>query len=115
MNKKSLELIGKLQKEKKNMKLEELFKNEQRAAEYTIRNEDLKLTFDYSKNLCDGHIYGLLFQIAEEAGINAKSEDMFTGENPIFPDFIKCTPKQAEQLGIKKSFDNFGKNDKILL
>ena len=38
-------------------------------------------------------------------------EDMFTGENPIFPDFIKCTPKQAKQLGIKKSFDNFGKNE----
>jgi len=38
-------------------------------------------------------------------------EDMFTGEKPIFPYFIKCTPKQAEQLGIKKSFDNFGKNE----
>lgn len=39
------------------------------------------------------------------------NESMFVGENPIFPDFVKCTPKQAEQLGIKKSFDNFGKNE----
>ena len=38
-------------------------------------------------------------------------EDMFTGETPIFPDFIKCSPKHAEQLGIRKSFDNFGKNE----
>ena len=41
-------------------------------------------------------------------------EDMFTGDKPIFPDFIKCNPRQAKQLGIKKSFDNFGKNEFIM-
>jgi hypothetical protein len=38
------------------------------------------------------------------------NEDMFIGEKIIFPDFIKCTPKQAEILGLKKSFDDFGKD-----
>lgn len=38
-------------------------------------------------------------------------EDMFTGENPIFPDFVKCTQKYAVNNNILKSFDDFGKNE----
>lgn len=38
-------------------------------------------------------------------------EDMFIGENPLFPDFVKCTTKEAITQGIKKSFNNFGKDE----
>lgn len=38
-------------------------------------------------------------------------EDMFIGENPLFPDFTKCTQNEAVNKGIKKSFDNFGKDE----
>jgi len=39
------------------------------------------------------------------------TEDMFIGENAIFPDFVKCSQKDAAIKGISKSFDNFGKNE----
>lgn len=38
-------------------------------------------------------------------------EEMFIGENPLFPNFVKCTQKEATTKGIEKSFDNFGKDE----
>lgn len=38
-------------------------------------------------------------------------EDMFIGENPIFPNFVKCSQNEALKRGIKMSFDDFGKNE----
>ena len=38
-------------------------------------------------------------------------ESMFIGENPIFPNFVKCSPKEAEKRDIQMSFDFFGKNE----
>lgn len=40
-------------------------------------------------------------------------EDMFTGENPLFPNFIKCTQKEATDKGIERSFNNFGQKDEF--
>lgn len=38
-------------------------------------------------------------------------EDMFVGDKAIFPNFIKCSPKEAEKRDIQMSFDDFGKNE----
>lgn len=38
------------------------------------------------------------------------TEDMFTGENPLFPDFVKCTQKYAVENNIERSFYNFGED-----
>lgn len=38
-------------------------------------------------------------------------EEMFLGENPLFPEFIKCSQKYASENRIDKSFDNFGENE----
>jgi len=38
-------------------------------------------------------------------------EEMFTGDNTLFPDFIKCTQKFASINRIEKSFDTFGKDE----
>ena len=37
-------------------------------------------------------------------------EEMFTGENPLFIDFVKCCQSEALKKGIKNSFDNFGED-----
>ena len=37
-------------------------------------------------------------------------EEMFTGENPLFIDFVKCTQATALNNNIKNSFDNFGED-----
>ena len=37
-------------------------------------------------------------------------EEMFTGKNPLFIDFVKCCQSEALKKGIKNSFDNFGED-----
>lgn len=39
------------------------------------------------------------------------NESMFVGDKAIFPNFVKCSPKEAEKKDIQMSFDNFGKNE----
>ena len=38
-------------------------------------------------------------------------EEMFIGENPLFPNFVKCSQKEAITKGIENSFNNFGKDE----
>jgi len=35
-------------------------------------------------------------------------EEMFLGDKPLFPGFVKCNQKEATSKGYLKSFDNYG-------
>lgn len=41
----------------------------------------------------------------------AISEEMFIGDNALFPNFTKCTQKFSSENRLDKSFDNFGGNE----
>jgi hypothetical protein len=42
------------------------------------------------------------------------TDEMFIGDNPTFPGFVKCTPAEAEKKDILNSFDNFGKDEYMI-
>lgn len=42
------------------------------------------------------------------------TDEMFIGDNPIFPGFIKCTPAEADKKDILNSFYNFGKDEYMI-
>jgi len=60
--------------------LRELFKDQQRAEKFTIQNENLKLYFDYSKNIITDETMRLLIELAKSCDINGYAQKMFTGE-----------------------------------
>lgn len=42
------------------------------------------------------------------------TDEMFIGDNPTFPGFVKCTPSEADKKDILNSFYNFGKNEYMI-
>tara|TARA_R110002051_G_scaffold126358_2_gene199921 strand:+ start:10658 stop:12268 length:1611 start_codon:yes stop_codon:yes gene_type:complete len=62
----------------KNVHLKELFKDANRAAEFTIQWEDFYV--DYSKNRITGETKSLLLQLAEEVGLSDAIGSYFGGE-----------------------------------
>ncbi|MDR3048771.1 MAG: glucose-6-phosphate isomerase [Elusimicrobiota bacterium] len=75
--------------ENKGIHLREMFENSSRFNEFSIRDESIGLTFDYSKNLIDSKGFGILIELAKIAGIKEYAQKMFSGEK------INWTEKRA--------------------
>ncbi|MDR1952144.1 MAG: glucose-6-phosphate isomerase [Elusimicrobiota bacterium] len=81
--------LQKRKEEGNNLILKELFKDENRFKEFSIKDNELGLVFDYSKNLIDKEIFSLLIKLAEAAGVNEYAKKMFNGDK------INWTEKRA--------------------
>ncbi|GAB3652724.1 glucose-6-phosphate isomerase [Echinicola sediminis] len=69
--------LSTLSKEKKGQTIQSLFADKSRFDRYSIRFEDILV--DYSKNRADEDVLKALFELAEETGLKAAIEAMFTG------------------------------------
>lgn len=104
--------------------LAELFKGENRFKEYSIKNADLGLVFDYSKNCINREIFDALIKLAQDCGVKEYAEKMFEGERinwtekravlhtalrnlskkPVYVDGIDIMPQICEVLNKMKIF-----------
>ncbi|WP_200979693.1 glucose-6-phosphate isomerase [Echinicola sp. 20G] len=66
-----------LSEEKKEQTIQSLFTDGTRFDKYSLRFEDILV--DYSKNRIDEDVLKVLFELAEETGLKAAIEAMFTG------------------------------------
>ncbi|MBD8489977.1 glucose-6-phosphate isomerase [Echinicola sp. CAU 1574] len=66
-----------LSEEKKEQTIQSLFTDDARFDKYSLRFEDILV--DYSKNRIDEDVLNVLFELAEETGLKAAIEAMFTG------------------------------------
>ncbi|MDR2772198.1 MAG: glucose-6-phosphate isomerase [Elusimicrobiota bacterium] len=73
----------------KGIKLQELLKNSGRFKEFSIKDDQIGITFDFSKNLIDKEGFDLLINLAKEAGIREYAQKMVSGEK------INWTEKRA--------------------
>ncbi|MCL2145334.1 MAG: glucose-6-phosphate isomerase [Endomicrobia bacterium] len=73
----------------KNLNLRELFKDSGRFDMFSIKDDNLGLVFDYSKNIVDKDTFNLLIKLAESAKVNEYARKMFSGEK------INKTEKRA--------------------
>lgn len=73
----------------KNINLRELFKEPGRAGVFSVKDDNLGLLFDYSKNIINREIFDLLIGLAKAAGVNENAQKMFAGEK------INRTEKRA--------------------
>jgi glucose-6-phosphate isomerase len=73
----------------KNIHLRELFKDDGRFAKFSLRNDDMKLLADYSKNRVTDETMQLLFALAKAAGVKEYADRMFSGDK------INWTEKRA--------------------
>ena len=73
----------------KDINLRELFKEPGRAGAFSVKDDNLGLLFDYSKNLINREIFDLLIGLAKAAGVNENAQKMFAGEK------INWTEKRA--------------------
>lgn len=64
----------------KNSSLRELFKDSQRAEKFTVKNDNLKIYIDYSKNIITDESMKLLIDLAKSCDVNSYAKKMFTGE-----------------------------------
>ncbi|MDR3307171.1 MAG: glucose-6-phosphate isomerase [Endomicrobium sp.] len=69
--------------------LRDLFKESDRFNEFSIRDNNLGLTFDYSKNLITSETFKLLMDFAKAAQVKEYAQKMFSGEK------INWTEKRA--------------------
>ncbi|OEG71162.1 glucose-6-phosphate isomerase [Candidatus Endomicrobiellum trichonymphae] len=76
-------------REIKKRHLRELFKDENRFNEFSIRDNDLGITFDYSKNIINSDTFKLLIEFVKAAKVNEYAKKMFLGEK------INWTEKRA--------------------
>ncbi|OEG69506.1 glucose-6-phosphate isomerase [Candidatus Endomicrobiellum trichonymphae] len=76
-------------REIKKKHLRELFKDENRFNEFSIRDNDLGITFDYSKNIINSDTFKLLIEFVKAAKVNEYAKKMFLGEK------INWTEKRA--------------------
>jgi len=67
-------------KELKKVHLRDLFKDENRFCEFSVRDNDLGLTFDYSKNIINSCTFRLLMDFVKAAKVNECARKMFSGE-----------------------------------
>ena len=75
--------------EAKQLKLKKLFEDPNRFNDFSVKDENLGLVFDYSKNLIDKNALALLINIAKDAGVKEYAQRMFSGEK------INQTEKRA--------------------
>ncbi|MDR0723676.1 MAG: glucose-6-phosphate isomerase, partial [Endomicrobium sp.] len=73
----------------KNIHLRDLFKDENRFNEFSISDDHIGITFDYSKNIVNSKTFKLLMDFAKAAKINEYAKKMFSGEK------INWTEKRA--------------------
>ncbi|MDR3112304.1 MAG: glucose-6-phosphate isomerase [Elusimicrobiota bacterium] len=73
----------------KEVHLRDLFKNENRFDEFSICDNNIGITFDYSKNIINSETLRFLLDFAKEAKVHQYSEKMFSGEK------INWTEKRA--------------------
>ncbi|MDR0820591.1 MAG: glucose-6-phosphate isomerase [Endomicrobium sp.] len=76
-------------REIKKIHLRDLFKDENRFNEFSIRDNDLGITFDYSKNIINSDTFKLLIEFVKVAKVNEYAKKMFSGEK------INWTEKRA--------------------
>jgi glucose-6-phosphate isomerase len=69
--------------------LRELFKEGNRFKEFSVRDNNLGLTFDYSKNIITSETFKLLIDFANAAKVKEYAQKMFSGEK------INWTEKRA--------------------
>jgi glucose-6-phosphate isomerase len=69
--------------------LRELFKEGNRFEEFSVRDNNLGLTFDYSKNIITSETFKLLIDFANAAKVKEYAQKMFSGEK------INWTEKRA--------------------
>lgn len=60
--------------------LRKLFNDNQRAEKFTIKNDDLRMFIDYSKNLITEEVMQNLIDLAKACDVNGYARKMFTGE-----------------------------------
>lgn len=75
--------------EVKGLHLRDLFKDEERFEKFSIRDSELGITFDYSKNLITSKTVALLMDLVKAARVNEYAGKMFSGEK------INWTEKRA--------------------
>ena len=76
-------------KETKKLHLRDLFKDENRFNKFSIRDNNLGITFDYSKNIINSETFKLLIEFVKAARVNEYAKKMFSGEK------INWTEKRA--------------------
>ncbi|MDR3330670.1 MAG: glucose-6-phosphate isomerase [Endomicrobium sp.] len=69
--------------------LRDLFKDENRFNEFSIRDNDIGITFDYSKNIITSNTFRLLMEFVKYMQVNEYAKKMFAGEK------INWTEKRA--------------------
>ncbi|MDR1418673.1 MAG: glucose-6-phosphate isomerase [Endomicrobium sp.] len=72
-----------------NVHLRDLFKDESRFNEFSVYDNNIGITFDYSKNIINSKTFKLLIDFAKAAKINEYTKKMFSGEK------INWTEKRA--------------------
>jgi glucose-6-phosphate isomerase len=72
-----------------NVHLRDLFKDENRFNEFSISDDNIGITFDYSKNIINSKTFKFLIDFAKEAKVNEYAKKMFSGEK------INWTEKRA--------------------
>lgn len=73
----------------KNMNMRDLFKEDGRFDKFSVKDDNLGLVFDYSKNIMNSETFDLLIELAKAAKINEYAHKMFSGEK------INWTEKRA--------------------
>ncbi|GHT43501.1 glucose-6-phosphate isomerase [Endomicrobiia bacterium] len=73
----------------KKLHLRDLFKGENRFNEFSIQDNNIGVTFDYSKNIITTDIFKLLIDFAKASNVNEYAKRMFSGEK------INWTEKRA--------------------
>ena len=76
-------------KEVKKIHLRDLFKDKNRFNDFSIRDNNAGITFDYSKNVITSDTFKFLMDFAKAANINEYAKKMFSGEK------INWTEKRA--------------------
>jgi glucose-6-phosphate isomerase len=73
----------------KKLHLRDLFKDENRFNEFSIQDDNIGITFDYSKNIITADTFKLLIDFAKASKVNEYAKKMFFGEK------INWTEKRA--------------------
>ncbi|MDR1195047.1 MAG: glucose-6-phosphate isomerase [Endomicrobium sp.] len=73
----------------KNLNIRDLFKQSGRFDEFCVKDDNLGLVFDYSKNIINKDTFDLLIELAKAAGVKEYAVKMFSGEK------INYTEKRA--------------------
>ena len=119
-------------KEVKQIHLRDLFKGENRFNDFSIRDNNIGITFDYSKNVITSDTFKFLIDFAKAANINEYVKKMFSGEKinwtekrsvlhmalrnrsntPIYVDGKDIMPKISMVLAKMEKFSNDLRNGK---